>query len=1326
MSTENKAAAPVAESSSKEAPALVPGSAPDSEDGPLCMKVTTKNSCPFYIRSALSFLKGSVTKSGEKKPAMQELTISALGNAISVAIACASRVEETKIGTIEDIKTEYLKVAGGKSCAQIVVKLKRAANADDIELNARELFGVGAVGALSGGSGRDSLDAAQGYKPGSGGTTAGWALGKSAWRKSQSQALTLSAAERARQSLRALLETRAVTAFVHVSICASILSVVLETHFRRANGLWYASEIFFTIVFTLELAVRVFTTSERSKWAFVRKPLVIMDLLSILPLYLHFCLHVLGGGSSSSSSSGSSDPSDAMEVINVLRVFRIFRLIKILAHLNPAGLYLMHETLLRSTTGISILAFFLTVFLALFSSLMYYAEKTDCPTKRTFEDEVASVEAYEAICSVSSSGFTKELPILHTHNEEWRHSGLNLLDAHSYYESATTPAPVVAGASGSGSTSNSNAALQSTAVADYDYLAQLMQTGVIDLDGLQKLDPTPHQTRLCCNVDTEASDTFPSVLAAAWWSIVTMTTVGYGDRVPVTVWGKAVAMFTMLSGILVISMPAAIIGSKFQEVLEEYELRRYKSVTKEKPSVSKREVALRELRAGRGCGEMKGATRKSIQGGGGHQQAEAEYYTDTGSGGANDDGASCGDRRYSRVSAGVESNEKESVAGERGGGGGMPGARSSWRPSSQAESVGLSTCSSDKGQNFLHHGPRLRDTARENSAPGATADAPGFTFHVEAGAEPDCVEGEHAEQDPNGDVQRPGPSMVLESVTSAVFNEGIFKEGEHQKILPTRRRRKASVEGSKKASAGEEGEQGQNGEPGEKKWDYGVEKLTENMATNLANLGLIIAEKTTREGKRFGDEETIAKLEEEKRQSRNQGEKDLEAMDPSEYLSSAEFLNSDKSVYSFFVDPDVPPELYEGRSLAPQPGNYMLVGGNDMKNGKALTLSASKDRTSNMSNASELSLGGAAGGAGGNKNAAADGGAASAAMNDRLFGDLPTFERLKFEWLRLRYLRKPDYTSSSTRPSDVSLPASEVEKMNAKIYAAGEDHDDDTQTHINYNDTVEDVTMCNTQRNSSRNHTGSSNTVTFVSSAPKLNYTMSTKISTASSCAPGNNLNQNRISFATTANRTDRTTEALSCFDVEAMERDHDDPIHKLIVEEQALLQAFKQRQQEAKQVLDSIRKLEKEIGKLRKREVKKQGSLSMKLSGYYKSKTADRDRVVGGGEDEDGHGGGGFGRGADAEWAVGGGGEAGDDFGGGVVIVDSNEIPVLGTAEAMAFVDEKTESGGGSREIVGRERTGDGDQHGMKTTHGSMKVTVVGAVGCSEAGTPAFYALVK
>lgn len=109
----------------------------------MTMKVTTKNPVRFYIRSALSFLKGV----DEEKPCVQEMKISALGNAINVAIACASRVEETQIGTIQDIKTEYLKMVGGKTCPQIEISIKRSPNADKIELNAKEMYGVGAVGA---------------------------------------------------------------------------------------------------------------------------------------------------------------------------------------------------------------------------------------------------------------------------------------------------------------------------------------------------------------------------------------------------------------------------------------------------------------------------------------------------------------------------------------------------------------------------------------------------------------------------------------------------------------------------------------------------------------------------------------------------------------------------------------------------------------------------------------------------------------------------------------------------------------------------------------------------------------------------------------------------------------------------------------------------------------------------------------------------------------------------------------------------------------------------------------------------------------------------
>ncbi|RGB41256.1 hypothetical protein C1646_663192 [Rhizophagus diaphanus] len=56
---------------------------------------------------------------------------------------------------------------------------------------------------------------------------------------------------------------------------------------------------------------------------------------------------------------------------------------------------------------------------------------------------------------------------------------------------------------------------------------------------------------------------FQSIVHSFWWSIVTLTTTGYGDAVPVTGPGKLVAALTMTCGILVIALPTSIIGSNF-------------------------------------------------------------------------------------------------------------------------------------------------------------------------------------------------------------------------------------------------------------------------------------------------------------------------------------------------------------------------------------------------------------------------------------------------------------------------------------------------------------------------------------------------------------------------------------------------------------------------------------------------------------------------------------------------------------------------------------------------------------------------------------------
>ena len=64
-------------------------------------------------------------------------------------------------------------------------------------------------------------------------------------------------------------------------------------------------------------------------------------------------------------------------------------------------------------------------------------------------------------------------------------------------------------------------------------------------------------------------EAFGSIPRAMWWSIATLTTVGYGDVYPVTALGRLFAALTALMGICLIAMPAGIFASAFSDALEE-------------------------------------------------------------------------------------------------------------------------------------------------------------------------------------------------------------------------------------------------------------------------------------------------------------------------------------------------------------------------------------------------------------------------------------------------------------------------------------------------------------------------------------------------------------------------------------------------------------------------------------------------------------------------------------------------------------------------------------------------------------------------------------
>lgn len=299
--------------------------------------------------------------------------------------------------------------------------------------------------------------------------------------------------------------------FLNITIFVSAIVGALETvesmHETWGSYLMFA-EWTVVAIFSLEYVANIITS--KNKLGYVFSFWGVVDFLAIAPSFL-----MLANITALKSAS----------VLRILRVLRVLRVLKLAREAVTRIQSSNKVEMQRNPLGMNLTIYFLALFsvVMISSTLVYQAEyatgttvsieKTGPKTLRVKADEL---HGDMSGCKVTLDGYGDlsgpfEVKAWVTKNEKD--------DKADYFDIAFTDPSLLDG-------------------------VNLNQKGKWTKDTL-----------------------FTSVPQAMWWSIVTLTTVGYGDMYPMTIVGRLVAAITMLCGLALFGMLMNIIGKAMMTAL---------------------------------------------------------------------------------------------------------------------------------------------------------------------------------------------------------------------------------------------------------------------------------------------------------------------------------------------------------------------------------------------------------------------------------------------------------------------------------------------------------------------------------------------------------------------------------------------------------------------------------------------------------------------------------------------------------------------------------------------------------------------------------------